>query len=201
MDTPPPAPITPLGARTPHAHPALPGFIGGLALLILAGAYLVYADASGHWPYSHTTPPVEESPVPTASPSPSPVSEYRNATYGFFIPLPADWQGYSVIVLQWQGTDVATGNVTEHGPKIVLRNPKWTAAAPYEDMPVLVFTPAQWAKVQAETLSLGAAPIGPSLLGQNSKYILALPARYNFDYNTGFEEVDTIVHSLKAFQP
>ena len=182
--------MTPLGARTPHAHPALPGFIAGLVLLILAGAYLVWADMSGHWPYSGNTTVMEE-----------PLTEYRNAKYGFFIPLPADWHGYSVITHQWQGTDVATGRVTERGPELVLRNPKWTAAAPYEDMPILVFTPAQWAKVQAETLSLGAAPIGPSLLGQNSKYILALPARYNFDYLTGFEEVDTIVHTLKAFEP
>ena len=193
--------MTPLGAKTPHSHPALSGFIGGLALLIIAGAYLVWADLGGHWPYNGGTTPQEESPFLAASPSPSTVTEYRNATYGFSIPLPADWQGYSVIALQWQGTDVATGNVVEHGPKIVLRNPNWTEAKPYEDMPVMVFTPAQWAKVQAETLSLGAAPIGPSELGHNSKYILALPARYNYDFATGFEEVDRIVHMLAAFEP
>jgi len=197
----PPAPITPLGAKTPHAHPALYGFITGLVLLILIGGYLVAADLNGYWPYSPTMNP-EEAPFLTASPTPVPaVTEYTNTTYGFSIPLPADWQGYTVITLQWDGTDVATGNVVEHGPKIVLRNPKWTAAAPYEDMPILVFTPAQWTKVQAETLSLGAAPIGPSLLGQNSQYILALPARYNFDYSTGFQEVDAIIHTLTAFEP
>lgn len=193
--------MTPLDARTPHAHPALPGFIGGLALLILAGAYLVVADLNGYWPYTpsttHEESPFLSSPTPTASTS----MEYRNTTYGFAIPLPASWKGYSVIMLQWQGTDVATGNVTEHGPKIVLRNPAWTAAKPTEDMPVMVFTPAQWAKVQADALAVGAAPIGPSLLGQNSKFILALPARYNYDFALGFEEVDRIIHTLTAFEP
>jgi len=176
-----PAPMTPLGARTPHAHPALYGIIAGLALIIFAGAYLVWADLGGHWPYQ--------------------TFAYRNTQYGFSIPLPSDWQGYTVLTQQWEGRDVNTGIVTQTGPKIVLRNPLWTAATPYEDMPVMVFTPSQWALVQSESLAVSAAPIPPSMLGQNSEYILALPARYNFDYATGFEQVDTLVHGLVASEP
>jgi hypothetical protein len=69
--------------------------------------------------------------------------------------------------------------LTDHGPIIKLCNPQWTQAAPYEDLPVMVFTPAQWVKVQAEGLGVGAAPVPPSELGHNSTYVFALPARYN----------------------
>ncbi len=126
---------------------------------------------------------------------------YRNTDYGFSISLPKNWTGYTVIMDQWQGRDVATGKVTESGPLIKLRHPLWTDVNQHEDMPVMVFTPTQWSKVQSESLAVGAAPIPPSLLGQNSKYILALPARYNYDYKTGWEEVDQLVHTLKAFEP
>lgn len=128
-------------------------------------------------------------------------SAYTNDQYGFSIALPDSWKGYTVLNSQWEGRDVASGAVTEHGPLITLRHPLWTAAAPREDMPVMVFTPAQWALVKNQTMSLGAAPIPPSMLGQNSKYILALPARYNFDNKTGFEEVDQLVHTLNAYEP
>ncbi len=126
---------------------------------------------------------------------------YRNDQYGFSIALPDGWKGYTVLNSQWEGRDVATGNVTAHGPIVTLRHPLWTATAPREDMPIMVFTPAQWELVQQESLAVGAAPIPPSILGQNSKYIIALPARYNFDYKTGFEEVDQLVHALKAYEP
>jgi hypothetical protein len=57
----------------------------------------------------------------------------------------------------------------------------------------------QWALIQQEKLSVGAAPIGPSELGRNEKYIFALPARYNFAYLPGFEEVQKIIDS-KSFK-
>jgi hypothetical protein len=46
-----------------------------------------------------------------------------------------------------------------------------------------------------EEISLGAAPIGPSKLGSNSKYVFALPARYNFAYPNGYEDVEKIMGS------
>ncbi len=126
---------------------------------------------------------------------------YHNEQYGFSIALPDSWKGYVVLNSQWEGRDVATGNVTERGPVITLRHPQWTLSAPREDMPVMVFNPAQWQLVQHEEMAVSAAPIPPSILGQNSKYIIALPARYNYDYKTGWEEVDQLVHTLKAFEP
>ena len=57
----------------------------------------------------------------------------------------------------------------------------------------MVFTLAQWKALQDLEFSVGAAPIGPSELGRNSKYVFALPARYNYAFPKGFEEVEDIV--------
>jgi hypothetical protein len=42
-------------------------------------------------------------------------------------------------------------------------------------------------------MAVSAAPIGPSELGRNTNYVFALPARYNFAYLPGWEEVDETV--------
>jgi hypothetical protein len=47
--------------------------------------------------------------------------------------------------------------------------------------------------LQREEFHIGAAPIGPKELGRNSRYVFALPARYNFSFPTGFEEVEKIL--------
>ena len=65
----------------------------------------------------------------------------------------------------------------------------------------MIFTPAEWDLIQQEKLSLGVAPIGPTELGKNGKFIFALPARYNYAFPVGFEEVDQIIQTkpLSAF--
>jgi len=40
-----------------------------------------------------------------------------------------------------------------------------------------------------------AAPVGPKELGSNSKYVFALPARYNYEFLEGYEEVEAILES------
>jgi hypothetical protein len=57
----------------------------------------------------------------------------------------------------------------------------------------MVFTLSQWEQIQREELSVGAAPIPPAELGRNGRYVFALPARYNFAFLTGWEEVEKIV--------
>lgn len=41
---------SPAPARMPHAHPALPYIIGGLSVVVLVAAYLVFANMQGWWP-------------------------------------------------------------------------------------------------------------------------------------------------------
>ncbi len=119
---------------------------------------------------------------------------YENSEYGFDFYLPADWEGYTVLDETWEGTPT-DGGEKQTGPEIILRSPKWTQDTPYQDIPLLVFTHEQWAQVAAEELSVSAAPIPPTVLGANAKYVFALPARYNFAYPAGYEEVENIIAS------
>ncbi len=121
-------------------------------------------------------------------------TEYKNTTYGFIFALPESWKGYTVIDDTWTGTNWNVEPVQKvSGPKISIRHPLWTAETPRQDIPLLVFTPAQWDLIVSEKMGIGAAPIGPSELGRNTSYVFALPARYNFAFPAGFEEVSEIL--------
>ncbi len=121
---------------------------------------------------------------------------YQNPVYGFSFALPDSWQGYSIVEDQWQGYALdgpQNGEMTEQGPLLLIRHPLWTAAEPYQDIPIMVFTQNQWDQIGQETLSVGAAPIPPQELGHNEKYVFALPARYNYAYLKGYEEVENLL--------
>ncbi|MEQ8196610.1 MAG: hypothetical protein ABRQ27_01135 [Clostridiaceae bacterium] len=119
---------------------------------------------------------------------------YRNSQYGFNFTLPSSWSGYTIVDGKWEGLEVGNGdNIIETGPIINIRHPKWTTANPRQDIPIMVFTIAQWNSMQQDKFHIGAAPINPSELGRNSKYVFALPARYNYAFPTGFEEVEEIL--------
>src|ERR1017187_5056571 len=65
--------------------------------------------------------------------------EYRNEQYGFRMTLPSDWSGYSVVADTWHGqTQDEQGETTGtyRWPEIIIRHPQWTAAAPWQDIPV-----------------------------------------------------------------
>lgn len=102
---------------------------------------------------------------------------YRNNVYGFCFVLPEGWKGYSIVPEQWSGAILSSGQAVK-GPQLLIRNPKWTAANPYQDIPIMVFTPAEWQHAKNDDMSVSAAPIGPSELGSNSKYVFALPPRW-----------------------
>jgi len=120
---------------------------------------------------------------------------YQNDQYGFTFTLPGDWSGYSIVTDKWEGSAVENGSekTVETGPKLSIRDPRWTEAKKRQDIPILIFTLDQWNDLQQEKFHIGAAPIGPSELGRNNKYVLALPARYNFAYDEGYEEVESIL--------
>ncbi len=123
---------------------------------------------------------------------------YENTQYGFKLTLPKSWANYTVLTDEWKGnriTDSQAGAVPETGPMLKIRNPHWTAEKPWQDIPIMIFTPAQWDSVQKEELGVGAAPIPPSELGRNAKYVFALPARYNYAFPEGFEEVESIIEN------
>lgn len=118
---------------------------------------------------------------------------YQNTQYGFSFSLPGDWKGYSIVSSPWQGTSASGGVNVESGPMISIRNPQWTSAAPTQDIPIMIFTIDQWNSLQQDVFHIGAAPINPSELGRNNTYVFALPARYNYAFPKGYQEVETIL--------
>lgn len=125
---------------------------------------------------------------------------YKSDQYGFDFTLPKSWQGYTLVTGAWNGTDLASGKQTESGPMISIRHPAWTQKSPRQDIPIMIFTLSQWQAVQNEMLSVGAAPMPPSELGRNAAYVFALPARYNFAFSEGYEEVEEIIEG-KPLKP
>jgi len=122
---------------------------------------------------------------------------YENDEYGFRFTLPAGWKGYTIVQDTWEGLSLeesSEGEVTESGPIVSIRHPKWTAEQPRQDIPIMVFTLDQWEALEQGKFHIGAAPVGPRELGRNSRYLFALPARYNYAFPTGHEEVEDILN-------
>ena len=131
--------------------------------------------------------------------------QYENTQYGFRFTLPESWKKYSILTDEWKGnriTDQSSNSVSETGPMIEIRHPQWTSQNPRQDIPIMIVTLDQWSQIQNEELLVGAGPIPPSELGRNSKYVFALPARYNYAFPEGSEEVEVILehHPLQPIQ-
>ncbi len=129
--------------------------------------------------------------------------EYKNIRYGFSIELPETWKGYSVTEDQWTG-DTAGDQLGEvhyaTGTVVSIHNPKWTLQnMHYQDIPIMVFTIHEWNDLLADKFHIGAAPINPTELGRNNMYVFALPARYNYAYPEGWEEVEKVLEA-KTFK-
>jgi hypothetical protein len=127
---------------------------------------------------------------------------YTNTEYGFRFVLPDSWKGYSIVMDKWEGSAPGSAEVSETGPMVIIRHPEWSTEDPRQDIPIMVLTLAQWDDLQHEKFHIGAAPVGPAELGRNQQYVFALPARYNFGFLKGYEEVEQIIQSrpLKPIQ-
>lgn len=124
---------------------------------------------------------------------------YSDTRFGFTFSLPENWEGYSIVTGEWEGVPIGGSRVVETGPMISIRHPQWTTDNPRQDIPIMVFTLPQWEALQREEYHIGAAPVGPKELGRNSGYVFALPARYNYAFLEGREEVEKILdgHPLR----
>lgn len=131
---------------------------------------------------------------------------YVNNDYGFSFTLPESWEGYSVTIDKWTGNapdDQLGDTAFTDGPVVSIHNPLWTSENTYQDIPIMVFTIAQWDELSAGKFHIGAAPMNPSELSRNSVYVFALPARYNYSFPIGYEEVEEILklNPIKVFTP
>jgi hypothetical protein len=128
-------------------------------------------------------------------PSDLPV-RYHNAQYEFTFFLPASWKRYSILTQQWEGHTYSAAvdkeAAIESGPIIVLRDPKWKADDPYQDIPILVFTRSQWEADKQGKFSIGAGGIEQEV-GHNRKYAFAIHSRFNWTESNGWKEASDIV--------
>lgn len=136
----------------------------------------------------------------------SPASvQYRNEEFGLLVRLPETWEGFTVVMESWEARSITDDEVVASGPVIMLRHPQWTAQVPRQDVPIMLFTDGQWRHVGAPDgdWSVGAAPIPPSPLASNSRFVFALPARYNYAFPEGWQEVDALIQggAVSAFEP
>jgi len=130
---------------------------------------------------------------------------YHNAEYGLTFFLPANWKGYSVLIQEWNAelhsADYQNVIGDEHGPIIVLRNPKWTTGEPYQDIPILVFTRSQWDAVIPQRLFVGAGG-SEYEISHSAKYVFGINSRHNWGELKGWEETGKIVQqNVAAGQP
>jgi hypothetical protein len=90
---------------------------------------------------------------------------------------------------------------SEKGPQIRIRHPHWTTDDPWQDIPIMVFTHAQWKFVEQDRISVSAAPFGPGEIGRNARYVFALPPRFDYGDARGREEVQEILrhNPIRAF--
>jgi hypothetical protein len=125
---------------------------------------------------------------------------YRNTQYGFCFRLPASWKGYKLIWEKWSGSPINdTDGKPIEGPMLSIRNPKWTEDDPYQDIPIMIFTRAQW--IASDDYVFSAAPNGPGDIGRNKRYVFAQPRRWiGYTDADGFEEVMSLMrqHPLEA---
>lgn len=141
----------------------------------------------------------------TAEPKLAKYLLYRNKKYRFRFSLPRDWKGYSIVVGEWGGSayedQQPSPTKSIDGPLITIRHPLWTKENPYQDIPVMVFTHAQWKYAAENRLVVRAAPVGPSEIGRNSKYVFALPPRFDYGDAPGNDEVRELIghHPLHAY--
>ena len=126
---------------------------------------------------------------------------YVNKKYGFRVSLPKSWKRYSIRIGEWEGGDgrsYSRGEVMPppiKGPFITIRHPLWTESNPRQDIPIMVFTRAQWNQVEEGKFVFSAGPIGPSELARNSKYVFALPPRWVNDSLEGWKEAAEIIQT------
>lgn len=119
---------------------------------------------------------------------------YENTEYGFTFTLPKSWDDYQIVSDSWEGISTNQQQI-ENGPILLIRHPEWTEEKPRQDIPIMIFTHEQWSSLEKGEFHIGAAPIGPTMLGQNNEYVFALPARYNFAFLEGYEEVENILEN------
>ena len=157
---------------------------------------VMFLITAANYSFSQTSSPSPKSAI--GRPSPHAIIQYVNQQFGFRFTLPADWSGYKIVMSEWSGDRDMAG---VKGPIVSIRHPRWTDENQWQDIPIMIFTHSQWSLVEDGKLTVSAAPYDPGEIGRNRRYVFALPPRYNFDRDEGYDDVINIMkgHPLHAF--
>lgn len=132
---------------------------------------------------------------------------YVNSRFGFRFTLPSSWKGFKVEESEWTGAFIDEPEAgkqppaPQKGPILSIVSPLSTPEIPRQSIPIMVFRIDQWALIEQEKISVSGAPMPPTELGRNAKFVFALPPRYNFNDESSSEEIAKIIASkpLHAF--
>jgi hypothetical protein len=160
-----------------------------LGILVLFTSWFAISPVLAISQENSTPEPAKESPSADLSRQ---TLVYKNTKYGFSFTLPQTWEGYTILTDKWEGGDREKGDV-DRGPVISIRHPGWTKESPRQDIPIMIFTIAQWDAMDHGSLSVGTAPVGPAELGRNRKYVFALAPRSSNTKFVGVDEVNEIL--------
>jgi hypothetical protein len=171
----------------------------GMSVLLITGAVAIVPASTGMQQENSTVSQASAKETNSSDPSAPPLI-YKNTRYGFSFSLPESWRGYTILTDKWEAGNPEKGDV-ERGPVISIRHPDWTKEKPRQDIPIMVFTAAQWDSIEHGNLSVSTAPVGPAELGRNRKYVFALaPRSYNTDLTGGAEVNEILKHDpLRPF--
>ncbi len=125
---------------------------------------------------------------------------YRNTQFGLQVSLPQSWEGFKAEASSGNGevTLSSTGETISIGTTsfVMITHPLSTAQNPRAHIPIRIYTLAQWSHIASkEWHDGGAAPFNSSEITRNSKYVFALPPRYNYAEAIGWAEVGEIISS------
>jgi len=125
---------------------------------------------------------------------------YTNNQYGFRVSVPELWKGYSIQETKWDGLLIGTA-IHYGGPKIIIKNIKLEKENGFSGIPVMVVTPDVWKLMEEEKIAVSAAPIGPSKIGENSKYVFATPPRFiGFADDLNVDQANEVFQIIKTFK-
>jgi hypothetical protein len=162
----------------------------GIFVVLITAVAISPVSASGQ--QENSTSSSQQAPEASSADSSAQSLLYKNTRYGFSFLLPETWKGYTILTDKWEGGDPEKGSV-EHGAVISIRHPDWTKEKPRQDIPIMIFTVAQWDSIEHGNLSVSAASVGPAELGRNRKYVFALAPRVSNSDLAGGAEVNEIL--------
>jgi hypothetical protein len=134
---------------------------------------------------------------------PEPAITFRGAKFDLTVSLPEDWRGYSVLAERWESSKYDPKSdrdmVTARGPILVLRDPRWKSSTPRQDIPILVFTRAQWQAGDDEGIYAGGVIYE---IAHNARYVFARYSRFSADDSVpGAGEAERILDENAAVNP